>query len=146
MKTNTTFSTLILFLVGSFVLLNIVAVGEPTQKTILKIQGMVCEACPPKIKKALEELDGVKKAEVSLEKAEAYVESEPGKVTTEQMIQAVDQAGFKASPTTESFSEIVLYFNETGLYPAPRSGRSASALNGPGGGFLCNLRDPSETY
>ncbi|HWP48500.1 MAG TPA: copper ion binding protein [Candidatus Limnocylindrales bacterium] len=108
MKTITTFSALILFLIGSFVLQNMVAADVPLQKTVLKIQGMVCEACPPKIKKALEGLDGVKKVEVSLEKAEAYVESEPGKVTTEQMIQAVDQAGFKASPAAENFSEITL--------------------------------------
>ncbi len=108
MKTRGIFSALILFLIGSFVLQNMVAADVPLQKTVLKIQGMVCESCPPKIKKALEGLEGVKKVEVSLEKAEAYVESEPGKVTTEQMIQAVDQAGFKAFPAEENFSEITL--------------------------------------
>ena len=39
----------------------------------LKIEGMMCGHCEMTVKKALEKLDGVEKAEVSHEKGEAVV-------------------------------------------------------------------------
>ncbi len=50
------------------------------------------------VKRALEGLKGVKKAEVSFERAEAIVTYELGAVTLEQMMRAVEQYGFKAKP------------------------------------------------
>ncbi len=50
------------------------------------------------VKRALEGLKGVKKAEVSFERAEAVVTYEQGTVTLEEMMRAVEQYGFKAKP------------------------------------------------
>ncbi len=50
------------------------------------------------VKRALEGLKGVRKAEVSFERAEAVVEYDPASVTVEQMQQAIAQYGFKATP------------------------------------------------
>jgi copper chaperone CopZ len=50
------------------------------------------------VKRALEGLKGVKKAEVSFERAEAIVTYERGSVTLEQMSRAVEQYGYKAKP------------------------------------------------
>ncbi len=49
------------------------------------------------VKRALEGLKGVRKAEVSFERGEAIVTYEKGTVTIEQMNQAVAQHGFSAS-------------------------------------------------
>ncbi|MFQ5962160.1 MAG: cation transporter [Candidatus Methylomirabilales bacterium] len=49
------------------------------------------------VKRALEGLDGVEKAEVSFSRAEARVEYDPQKVTIEDMIQKVRDSGFEAS-------------------------------------------------
>lgn len=48
------------------------------------------------VKRALEGLDGVKKAEVSFEQGEAQVTFDPEKVTIPQMIEAVQKTGFGA--------------------------------------------------
>lgn len=41
-------------------------------------------------------LAGVRKAEVSLERGEAEIQFEDGAVTVDQMIEAVEKAGYKA--------------------------------------------------
>jgi copper chaperone CopZ len=44
----------------------------------------------------LERLPGVKKAEVSLEKAQARVEFDDAKITADKLVAAIDRLGFKA--------------------------------------------------
>jgi copper chaperone len=63
----------------------------------LKVSGMSCGGCVKSVTGVLEALPGVTKADVSLEKAEAVVSYEAGKVGREQMVQAIDEAGFEAS-------------------------------------------------
>ena len=50
------------------------------------------------VKKALEGLKGVKRAEVSFKGKLAHVTYEKGVVTVEQMVEAVKDAGFEARP------------------------------------------------
>jgi copper chaperone len=64
---------------------------------VLKVGGMSCGGCVKSVTGVLEALPGVTKAEVSLEKGEATVCFEAGKVTREQMIQVIDDAGFEAA-------------------------------------------------
>ncbi|HZV55818.1 MAG TPA: cation transporter [Rhodocyclaceae bacterium] len=64
---------------------------------VLKVSGMSCGGCVKSVTSVLEALPGVAKAEVSLEKGEATVAYEAGKVSREQMAQAIDDAGFEAS-------------------------------------------------
>ena len=64
-------------------------------KTVLKVTGMSCEHCVRHVIEALEALDGVKKAKVSLKKGTAAVECE-GSVTLEEMKAAVADAGYGA--------------------------------------------------
>ena len=72
--------------------------GKVSMETIvLKVSGMSCGGCVASVTKVLQELAGVTKAEVSLEKAEATVSYDAGKVGREQMAQAIDDAGFEAA-------------------------------------------------
>jgi len=64
---------------------------------VLKVAGMSCGGCVKSVTGVLEALPGVAKAEVSLEKAEAMVSYDAGLVGREQMVQAIDDAGFEAS-------------------------------------------------
>ncbi|HEX8989322.1 MAG TPA: cation transporter [Rhodocyclaceae bacterium] len=64
---------------------------------VLKVSGMSCGGCVKSVTNVLQELPGVAKAEVSLEKGEARVEFEPGKVTRDTMAQAIADAGFEAA-------------------------------------------------
>ena len=64
---------------------------------VLKVSGMSCGGCVKSVTGVLEALPGVGKAEVSLEKAEATVSYDAARVDREQMVQAIDDAGFEVS-------------------------------------------------
>lgn len=68
-----------------------------TESTVLKVSGMTCQGCVKSVTNVLAALPGVARAEVSLEKGEARVEYEAGRVTREDMKRVVDEAGFDAA-------------------------------------------------
>lgn len=79
-------------------------VSGETKTVRIPVQGMNCVVCAASVKKALQSIDGVQEAEISLERREArvryYVE---GKVSPEQLVAAVNQLGYKAgTPVPEA--------------------------------------------
>lgn len=64
-----------------------------TQEVTLKVNGMTCKMCPLTIKTALKKLDGVLDANVSYEEKEAKVKYDGDKVTVDQMLKAIENAG-----------------------------------------------------
>ena len=60
----------------------------------LKVEGMMCGHCEARVKKALEEIDGVVSAEVSHEKGTAVVTLSK-EVPAEILKKAVEDAGYK---------------------------------------------------
>jgi copper chaperone len=76
--------------------LGISAKEDKMEERKLRIQGMSCEHCVRMVKKALEGLPGVLKAQVSLEGGEAAVHLSPEGVSAEQLIRAVEEAGYQA--------------------------------------------------
>ena len=63
----------------------------------LKVNGMTCGACSKSVKSALLRVTGVKDAVVSHEEGKAVVIIEKGKAKTDEIIKAIEQAGFSAS-------------------------------------------------
>jgi copper chaperone len=63
---------------------------------VLKVTGMSCGGCVGSVTRVLQELPGVVKAEVSLEKGEAAISYDSGRVARQQMVQAIEDAGFEA--------------------------------------------------
>ncbi|OGA36537.1 MAG: hypothetical protein A3G80_14015 [Betaproteobacteria bacterium RIFCSPLOWO2_12_FULL_62_13b] len=68
------------------------------QTVTLGISGMTCGGCVRSVTNVLKALDGVTKAEVSLEKNSAVVDFDPGKVNVEQLKCSVVEAGFEVAP------------------------------------------------
>lgn len=70
--------------------------GENKMEKILKINGMSCDHCVAHVKKALEQVDGVKSAEVSLEnkQAKVYLSKE---VEEKAFKEAIEDAGYELS-------------------------------------------------
>ncbi len=64
-------------------------------KATLKIQGMTCNHCVMRVAKALKAVPGVQDAQVDLQKAEAVVTYDEGKVTQDKLGFAVVEAGYK---------------------------------------------------
>ena len=68
------------------------------QTVTLGISGMTCGGCVRSVTNVLKALDGVAKADVSLEENNAVVEYDPGKVQVEQLKRSVVEAGFEVAP------------------------------------------------
>ncbi len=62
----------------------------------LPVAGMTCAACVSHVGNALREVDGVTSAEVNLAMEQATVEFDPEQATIPELIEAVDDAGYKA--------------------------------------------------
>ncbi len=67
--------------------------GATDGKVTLKVSGMTCDKCAAGVKKSLTKLDGVKTADVSLDKGQAAVTFDAAKVTIDKLIAAVGKAG-----------------------------------------------------
>ncbi len=65
------------------------------QTVTLGISGMTCGGCMKSVTRVLSALDGVAKADVSLEKRCAAVDYDPAKVGVERLKQAVIEAGYE---------------------------------------------------
>ena len=72
-------------------------------KKTYNIEGMHCEKCVARVKKALEALPGVRAAKVSLEKNNAIVKMDE-EIADEALVQAVEAEGFKASVPAGGFA------------------------------------------
>ncbi|MFC3038729.1 copper chaperone CopZ [Virgibacillus xinjiangensis] len=63
-------------------------------ETTLDVKGMTCGHCKMSVEGALKELDGVQSAEVDLASGKVTVTHEEGKVTKEDMREAVEDQGY----------------------------------------------------
>lgn len=68
-----------------------------TRTVTLSVPGMNCAACPITIKKALGKVEGVTKAEVSLEKRAAVVTFDDSRTTIEALTRATGDAGYTST-------------------------------------------------
>ena len=61
----------------------------------LKIEGMHCAGCSTRLEKVLNNLEGVEKAQVSLEEKKATIQYDETKTTIEGIKETIEDAGFK---------------------------------------------------
>lgn len=66
-------------------------------KSMINIEGMVCENCKNSVEQALLKIDGVRCAEVNLEKNYALVEYDDSRASVAEMSAAIDEMGFKCT-------------------------------------------------
>jgi len=62
----------------------------------LHVTGMTCGHCQSKVEKALSGMPGVYSAVVDLQLGEAEVDFNDDSITTQQLMTAVEQAGYRA--------------------------------------------------
>lgn len=62
-----------------------------------KVTGMTCATCSRAVERAVKKLDGIEKAEVNLAIEELYVEYDGEKLKHEDIINAVNRAGYGAT-------------------------------------------------
>jgi copper chaperone len=61
---------------------------------VIAISGMTCMGCVSSVKRVLGGMAGVAQAEVSLEKAQAEVSYDPGKISLQAIKAAISDAGY----------------------------------------------------
>jgi copper chaperone len=71
--------------------------SQTQQQVQLRIEGLHCGGCASSARAALSALPGVSSAQVSLEDGSANVSYDPAQASTQQMIDAVNQLGYRAS-------------------------------------------------
>jgi copper chaperone len=59
------------------------------------IRGMTCGGCVASVQRALKQIDGVEKVDVSLAENRATVEYVPGRVNAARLRSAIEGAGFE---------------------------------------------------
>ena len=75
--------------------------GVPTEKFELRVTGMHCASCVNHTEKALKKLPGVVSVSVNLAAEKAFIEALSGNVDNAQLIAAVEDAGYEATPLSE---------------------------------------------
>ena len=63
----------------------------------LNIEGLHCTGCSTRLEKVLNNVDGVEGAKVSLEEKKADIKYDETQVSEKDLIEAVEDAGFKAN-------------------------------------------------
>lgn len=67
------------------------------QKVTLGVSGMTCGGCVRNVTGLLNGLDGVAKADVSLEKKSAVVDYDPAKLGVDQIKRTIEDAGYEVT-------------------------------------------------
>lgn len=67
------------------------------RRVTLKVAGLSCSSCEYRAKKVLKKVPGVKEAEISAKRGQADVVFDPALAKVEDLIEAIDGAGYQAS-------------------------------------------------
>ena len=67
-----------------------------TMTATILIEGMTCAGCAESVRQTLARLDGMKAVEVRFQERQVVLTFDPAKVTLGQLIEAINQIGFKA--------------------------------------------------
>lgn len=75
------------------------------QFVLIRVEGMHCHRCEQSIRKALQSHDGVREVEVDFASGQASVLFDRGAVTIRQLMDSVNEAGYRATGFTQSHNE-----------------------------------------
>ncbi|SDN18218.1 Copper chaperone CopZ [Lentzea albidocapillata subsp. violacea] len=69
-----------------------------TTTHIFRVEGMHCGSCALLIDDALEDLPGVQSTQTTVKQGRSTVELDPSQNTPEDVIRAIEELGYQASP------------------------------------------------
>ncbi|MFQ5652867.1 MAG: cation transporter [bacterium] len=70
------------------------------QKVTLEVHGMTCAGCEFNVESAVKKIDGVARVKADYANGSADIEYDPEKASVEQLVEAVNGVGFKASQSS----------------------------------------------
>jgi copper chaperone len=69
-----------------------------TTTHVFRVEGMHCGSCALLIDDALEDLPGVQNTQTTVKQGRSTVELDPSQSTPEDVIRAIEELGYQASP------------------------------------------------
>lgn len=69
--------------------------AEKMTQEIIRVEGMSCMHCQLRVKKAVEAVEGVQRADVNLQTKQVTVDYEEGKVNLEKIKEAIRETGYE---------------------------------------------------
>jgi len=75
------------------------------QLAVIRIEGMHCHKCEQTIQKALSQFPSVHEVEVDFNSGQASVLFDRGSVTVKQLMDAVNEAGYRATGFTQGAAD-----------------------------------------
>ncbi len=69
-----------------------------TTTHVFRVEGMHCGSCALLIDDALEDLPGVQSTQTTVKQGRSTVELDPSQSTPEDVIRAIEELGYQASP------------------------------------------------
>ncbi len=72
------------------------AAGAETVTKVFDVEGMTCGGCEVAVRRAVGKLNGVDSVKASHKDGKAEVTYDPGKVTIEQIVKAIEKLGYQA--------------------------------------------------
>lgn len=106
------------------------------QVAIIPVEGMTCAACAARIRRTLEDFDGVVSADVSLAERNVRVRYVDRKLSSENLVAAINALGYKAQPPIASESKTEAA-NGTGAFIANASDSPLASVTIPVTGMAC---------
>lgn len=73
---------------------------DQTTKIELPVKGMTCISCEVHIESTLKKVPGVRSVKASYTEASTKIEYDPGKVSKDQLITAINETGYSVGPTS----------------------------------------------
>ncbi len=71
--------------------------GSEISEVIIKVEGMTCAGCEFNVENAVKKLDGIMGVKASYQKGEVYIKFEKGKVSIDNIVEAINKVGYKAT-------------------------------------------------
>lgn len=68
-------------------------------RTILRAEGFSCPSCVSKIERQVGRLEGVESVKVHFASARIEIDHDADRISVDQLVKAVDKAGYKAAPS-----------------------------------------------
>jgi len=78
---------------------------DQTSKVELPVKGMTCTSCEIHIETTLKKLPGVRAVKASYADSNAKIEFDPGKVTRDQLVAAINESGYTVGAATSVLAE-----------------------------------------
>ncbi|MFN7064693.1 MAG: heavy-metal-associated domain-containing protein, partial [Aquificaceae bacterium] len=67
-----------------------------TKEVTLSVKGMTCSACEAEVESAVKKLGGIMQVKADYKKGEVYVKFEEGKTSVDDIVNAINKAGYRA--------------------------------------------------